>query len=93
LSLSVTRFGDVYVSLKPRILKELCKAVEAGNPLATQYGGFVGITLFGPRNINAFVLPLALEYWNQWEKKMEETKDLEKRLELQMCEQAVLVRI
>lgn len=62
-------------------------------PLSTQYGGIVGISLFGPKAINAFLLPVALEYWGQWEKKLEETNDLEQRLELQMCEQAVLVCI
>lgn len=85
-----SRFKEDYGNLKPQVLTELWKAVKAHQPLATQYGGFVGFTLFGPRSIKAFVLPVALEYWNQWEKKLEETNDLEQRLELQMCQQVVL---
>jgi len=84
------KFGDDYVTLKSKVLAELCKAIGVGMPLSTQYGGIVGISLFGPKAINAFLLPVALEYWGQWEKKLEETNDLEQRLELQMCEQAVL---
>jgi transcription initiation factor TFIID subunit 6 len=86
------RFGDDYATLKARVLRTLCDAAGADKSLATQYGGFVGITLFGPKAINAFLLPLAMDYWNQWEKKLDETNDLEQRLELQMCKQAMLVR-
>jgi hypothetical protein len=78
--------------LKARVLRTLCDAAGVDKSLATQYGGFVGITLFGPKAINAFLLPLAMDYWNQWEKKLDETNDLEQRLELQMCKQAMLVR-
>ena len=79
------------MTLKSKVLEQLCKAAGPGMPLPTQYGGFVGISLFGPKAINAFLLPLALQYWGHWQKKLEDTEDLENRLELQMCEQAVLV--
>ena len=58
----------------------------------TQYGGFVAISLFGPKAIDAFLLPLAIHYWNQWEAKLDSTTDLQQRMELQMCEHAILVR-
>ena len=88
-SFSFYRFGEDYVSLKPRILKELCKAVQVGQPLPTQYGGFVGITLLGPRSISAFLLPLALEYWKDWEDKLNDTKELEERVQLMECKASV----
>jgi hypothetical protein len=77
--------------LEARVLKALCKAIGPGQSLATQYGGFAAITLFGPNAINAFLLPLAMNYWKKWEARLEENNDSEQRLELQMCQQAVLV--
>jgi hypothetical protein len=77
--------------LKARVLGTLCEAAGPDRSMGTQYGGFVAITLFGPNAINAFLLPLAIEYWSQWEEKLELEKHPEKRLELQMCQQAVLV--
>jgi len=91
------RFGDEYVTLKAQVLKTLCGAASpydsAGKPQAktTIYGGFVGIMLFGPKAIDAFLLPLVLGYWRQWEEELEKTQNLEARLELQMCQQVALV--
>jgi hypothetical protein len=85
------RYGKDYSTLKARVLGTLCEAAGPDRSIGTQYGGFVGITLFGPNAINAFLLPLAIEYWTQWEEKLEFEKNPEKRLELQMCQQAVLV--
>lgn len=73
-------------------MKTLCDAAGPDKCLPTQYGGFVAISLFGPKAINAFLLPLASDYWKEWETKLEETSNLEQRLELQMCKQAILVR-
>ena len=86
------RFGDKYANLTPRVLHELCVATGADRPLATRYGGFVAISLFGPRAIASFLLPLAIEFWNQWEQTLDATTNLGQRLELQMCQQAILVR-
>jgi hypothetical protein len=65
-------------------------------PLATQYGGIVGISLFGERAVDAFLLPMAREYWERWEKELEEVmareeRDEMKKHELNMCQQALLV--
>eukprot|EP00934_Nitzschia_sp_Nitz4_P006003 Nitzschia sp. Nitz4//scaffold96_size78090//70194//71687//NITZ4_005506-RA/size78090-augustus-gene-0.8-mRNA-1//1//CDS//3329560609//5993//frame0 len=84
-------FGDDYTTLKARILKTLCGAAGPDKCLATQYGGFVAIAAFGPKAINAFLLPLVLEYWKVWEKTLEEgNHDVYQRMEVQMCQQAVL---
>jgi hypothetical protein len=85
------RFGDDYAMLEPRLLKALCKAVGPFRAPATIYGGFVAITHFGPNAVNAFLLPLVMNYWKKWEAKLEESMIAEERLELQMCQQAVLV--
>lgn len=84
------RFGDDYATLKARVLRTLCDAAGPDKSLPTQYGGFVAITLFGSKAINAFLLPLVPEYWKTWEKMLDVTADLNQRLELQMCQQAVL---
>jgi len=84
------RFGDDYATLKARVLKTLCDAAGPDKCLPTQYGGFVAIALFGPKAINAFLLPLALQYWKTWETTLDATTDLGQRVELQMCQQAVL---
>jgi len=61
-------YGDQYATMKPRIIKLLTQqALRVDRPLATQYGGIVGISLFGPRAVDAFLLPLAREYWERWE--------------------------
>ena len=92
LDLLKFRFGDKYANLTPRVLHELCAATSPDRPLATRYGGFVAISLFGPRAIASFLLPLAIEYWNQWEETLNATTNLGQRMELQMCQQAILVR-
>jgi hypothetical protein len=95
----IFRFGDKYATLIPLVLKTLCEAAAptdakgSQQALATQYGGFVAITLFGPKAIDAFLLPLAIGYWSQWEKELNQTRSLEQRLDLQMCQQAVLVSL
>jgi hypothetical protein len=90
---SIPRFGDKYANLEPRVLHELCLATDAKRPLATRYGGFVALSLFGPRAIASFLLPLATDHWNTWQQTLDETTNLEQRLELQMFQQAILVCI
>lgn len=77
--------------LEARVLKALCKAVGPGKALPTVYGGFIAISRFGSNAIDSFLLPLAMGYWKTWESQLQKTNDSEKRLELQMCQQVVLV--
>mmetsp|Transcript_14639 Transcript_14639/g.23973 ORF Transcript_14639/g.23973 Transcript_14639/m.23973 type:complete len:526 (-) Transcript_14639:70-1647(-) len=61
-------YGMQYTTMKPRVMKLLTQqALRMDRPLATQYGGIVGISLFGPRAVDAFLLPVAQEYWECWE--------------------------
>ena len=64
--------------MKPRLIKLLTQqALRIDRPLPTQYGGIVGMSLFGPRAIDAFLLPVARVYWERWE---EQLKTLEEAL-------------
>mmetsp|Transcript_28456 Transcript_28456/g.52535 ORF Transcript_28456/g.52535 Transcript_28456/m.52535 type:complete len:508 (-) Transcript_28456:68-1591(-) len=93
-------YGDQYTTMKPRIIKLLTQqALRVDRPLATQYGGIVGISLFGPRAVDAFLLPLAQEYWERWEGELQcltnsanngEKRDVGREYELNMCQQALL---
>ncbi|KAL7536342.1 hypothetical protein ACHAXR_007099 [Thalassiosira sp. AJA248-18] len=91
-------YGDQYTTMKPRIIKLLTQqALRVDRPLATQYGGIVGISLFGPRAVDAFLLPLAKEYWERWEGELQKlpnaengTRDVGREYELNMCQQALL---
>lgn len=93
-------YGDQYTSIKPRVIKLLTQqALRIDRPFPTQYGGIVGISLFGSRAIDAFLLPLARAYWERWEMELDiVTKsgggggDALREYELHMCQQALLVR-
>lgn len=91
-------YGDQYTTMKPRCVKLLTQqALRFDRPLSTQYGGIVGISLFGPRAIDAFLLPLAKDYWETWDAELKqvmsskEKRDKMKEYELHMCQQALLV--
>jgi transcription initiation factor TFIID subunit 6 len=71
-------------------LRTLCDAIGADKTLPTQYGGIVAISMFGPKAINAFILPLTMEYWKRWNDALSRLTDLEQRMEVQMCQQATL---
>jgi len=83
-------FGEDYATLTARVLKTLSDAIGPDKSLSTRYGGLVAITFFGPKAINAFVLPLVLDYWKQSETALAKANNLEQRMEIQMCEQATL---
>jgi len=83
-------FGEDYATLKARVLKTLSDAIGPSRSLSTRYGGLMAITFFGPKAINAFVLPLALEYWNKSESMLSKCNNLEQRMEIHMFEQAIL---
>jgi len=86
----MTRYGEDYATLKARVLKTLSDAIGPARSLSTRYGGLQAITFFGPKAINAFVLPLALDYWNQSESMLSTCTSLEQRAEIHMFEQAIL---
>lgn len=83
-------FGEEYATLKARVLRTLCDATGPDKALATQYGGIVAISLFGPKAVDAFLLPVVPEYWQKWDDALKTTTDLNQRTELHMCQQAVL---
>uniref|UniRef100_A0A6S8RS04 TAF6 C-terminal HEAT repeat domain-containing protein n=1 Tax=Ditylum brightwellii TaxID=49249 RepID=A0A6S8RS04_9STRA len=88
-------FGDQYTALKARVIKTLCEAMSPDKPLSTQYGGMAGLSLFGPKTVDAFILPLAKGNWEKWEKALESqgynnSADFERRFEIQQCQHALL---
>ena len=96
-------YGMQYTTMKPRIMKLLTQqALRVDRPLATQYGGIVGISLFGPRAVDAFLLPVAQEYWECWDGELKSLiknegsvggggkRDVWREYELHMCQQALL---
>lgn len=91
-SFTVYRFGQEYLTLQARVLKTLCEATAADKPLPTMFGGIVGVTLFGPKAVDAFLLPLVIPYFTKWQHQLENTRNLEQRFALQECQQAILVR-
>ena len=57
------RFGEDYATLKARVLRTLCDATGPDRSTTTQYGGIVAISLFGPKAIDAFLLPVVPSYY------------------------------
>jgi len=83
-------FGDKYGNLRGKVIQTLCKALELqGDELGRWYGGIVGITKFGAKTVDAFILPL-VGHWNVWEGALEKTSG-EVRFGLQRCQDALLV--
>ena len=63
-----TIYGTQYPTLTSRVIKLLThQALRPDRPLVTQYGGIVGLSYFGPRIVDAFILPIAREYWVRYE--------------------------
>jgi len=82
-------FGTQY-HLKPRIIVKMCSAITPDKGLSTQYGGLTAISLFGPKAVDSFILPLVARYWVNWEKALHKETNLETRFELQRCQDALL---
>ncbi|KAL7536577.1 hypothetical protein ACHAWF_005503 [Thalassiosira exigua] len=86
--------GDKYPTMRPRVLGLLARqALRPDRALATQYGGIVGTRLFGSRAVDAFLLPVAREYWERWEEELHRIEwpgDAGKECELGMCQEALL---
>lgn len=66
------RYGGQYATMKPRVVRMLAtQALRHDRPRATQYGGICALGMFGPRAVDAFLLPLARGYWTEWEGEMD----------------------
>mmetsp|Transcript_9359 Transcript_9359/g.13999 ORF Transcript_9359/g.13999 Transcript_9359/m.13999 type:complete len:391 (-) Transcript_9359:177-1349(-) len=81
------QFGDKYGNLRGKVIQILCKAL-VGEELGRCYGAIIAITMFGPKAVDAFILPL-VEYWSIWTN-MLETSIGEQRYGLQRCRDALL---
>lgn len=89
---TIDRFGEKYPSLKATVLKKLCEAIEETKAYTTCYGGLMGIQLFGAKSVDAFVLPIAQEYWHNWNEALDKNEtNLGKRHHIFQCQQALLV--
>ena len=86
-------FGNDYSTLKARVLKTLVEATAADKALPTMFGGLVGVTLFGPKAVDAFLVPLLIPYFETWQARLKHTENLETQMELQQCQQAILVSV
>jgi len=86
-------FGEKYPTLRVKVLEQLHEAIVNNRPLTTVYGGLIGLSFFGAKAVDAFVLPLAIGYWNLWTKKLEKTSDMIDRCEIQNCQQAMLIAL
>jgi len=62
-------YGDQYTTLKARILKTMCEAAVS-DKRPTQYRGIAGLSVFGPKAIEVFLLPLCVRHWSKWEKQL-----------------------
>ena len=89
-------FGEKYGNLRGKVIQTLCKALDEslelkGNRLGRWYGGIVGITKFGAKTVDAFILPL-VGHWSIWEKALEKTSG-DVRFGLMRCQDALLVSV
>lgn len=85
-------FGKDYANLQAKILQPLCNALGPDKGLASRYGGLVGITLFGPKAIDAYLLETVLLCWDDWENALQ-TSDKETTEAIRMCQQAALTAV
>ena len=84
-------FGKDYANLQVKILQHLCNALGPDKGLASRYGGLAGITLFGPKAIDAYLLEVILLSWKGWEKALASPVTNKDTVEaVRMCQQAAL---
>jgi transcription initiation factor TFIID subunit 6 len=57
---------------------------------ASRYGGLVGMTLFGGKAVDAFVLPVASAHWDEWMAALEVQQNAAQKLESTMAVRALL---
>jgi transcription initiation factor TFIID subunit 6 len=80
LTICTFLFSNDYTTLKSRILRTLCQALDTTTiddhhnnnnmNLSSRYGSIIAITLFGNRAIDAFLLPLLMDCWDVWEEEL-----------------------
>jgi hypothetical protein len=78
--------------LKATVLKKLVQAINLDRPLVTIFGGMMAISYFGSKAVSAFILPVAVPYWQEWSERLNETADPRHVEELHQCQNALLVR-
>lgn len=99
------KYSEQYTTLKSRVIKSHVEALAPGRPFASQFGGIVGITAFGTKAVEAFLLNVAVSYWDKWKedesKLMKIGDDATTRtsstvgdtlFEIRQCQTALLVR-
>lgn len=75
-------------------MKTYVEAMSPNRTLASQFGGIVGITSFGEKAIEAFIVLVATELWIKWEQLLENLSSTsEKGYEIMQCETALLVSL
>lgn len=98
LSLICSMYGEKYQSLQGSVVKTLCKALgdSSYDSLGSWYGAIVGISKFGVKAIDAFLLPL-MGYMSVWEDALNEESIRSNsqpgryiRVALQRCQEALL---
>jgi hypothetical protein len=78
--------------LKATVLKKLVQAIDLDRPLVTIFGGMMAISYFGSKAVNAFILPVAVPYWQEWSEQLNQAEDPRHVEELHQCQNALLVR-
>lgn len=87
-------FGKDYANLQVKILQPLCNALGPDKGLSSRYGGLAGITLFGPKAIDAYLLETILACWEIWEEALKSPTTEKDTVEaIRMCEQASLTAL
>ena len=68
------------------------ETISPEKTLTTRFGGITAISLFGPKAVDAFLLPVATEFWQSWETTLtNKAIKEEERVQLQQCQQALMV--
>jgi hypothetical protein len=84
-------FWSVLIKSTQRSRLTLCEATAPDKALPTCFGGLVAIALFGVKAVDAFLLPLAIPYIQQWDKALDSTfTDFDERMEIEMCQSALM---
>lgn len=85
-----TLFGDKYGNLRGKVIQALCRALDLSkNGPDAWYGAVVGITKFGAKTVDAFILPLVSQ-WNVFEAIISGDADEETKYSVCRCQDALL---
>ena len=83
-------FGAEYATLKSRVLRTLCQAMDPSKDLTSRFGGIVGLTAFGPKAVAAFLVQPALKWYSNFETLLKGDLGEQDRYKIQMCQRAIL---